>query len=81
MKPYVKPELFYESFELSQHIADCAWELQAANENVCYAVGDEDFNLDPYMHIFQNSSDICVVGPPEGYCYYSASNAIGLYAS
>lgn len=24
MKKYVKPELFYESFELSQHIAGCS---------------------------------------------------------
>lgn len=23
MKPYVKPELYYESFELAQHIAGC----------------------------------------------------------
>ena len=27
MKNYVKPELFYERYELSQHIADCAWEV------------------------------------------------------
>ncbi len=23
MKPYVKPELYFESFELAQHIAGC----------------------------------------------------------
>lgn len=28
MKNYVKPELFYERYELSQHIADCAWEYK-----------------------------------------------------
>ena len=25
MKKYVKPEIYYENFELSQHIADCGW--------------------------------------------------------
>ncbi len=27
MKKYVKPELFFENYELSQHIAACAWDL------------------------------------------------------
>ena len=27
MKKYVKPELFFERYELSQHIADCTWEM------------------------------------------------------
>lgn len=27
MKKYVKPELFYESFELSQHIAGCSLQI------------------------------------------------------
>ena len=40
MKKYVKPELFYERFELSQHIADCGWELKQAN-NTCVAEPDE----------------------------------------
>ena len=28
MKPYIKPELYYENFELSQHIAACAYDMQ-----------------------------------------------------
>ena len=28
VKKYIKPELFYEFYELSQHIADCTWELK-----------------------------------------------------
>lgn len=35
MKKYVKPELFYERYELSQHIADCAWELNSSNKADC----------------------------------------------
>ena len=38
MKTYVKPELFFESFELSQHIAGCS--LQLNNEvQTCTASG------------------------------------------
>ena len=40
MKKYVKPELFYERFELSQHIADCGWELKHADGS-CKANPDE----------------------------------------
>ena len=40
MKKYVKPELFYERFELSQHIADCMWELTYAR-NACVAKPDD----------------------------------------
>ena len=31
MKKYVKPELFYESFELSQHIAGCNLTINTAD--------------------------------------------------
>lgn len=40
MKKYVKPELFYEHYELSQHIADCAWEMTYATKEVCVAKTD-----------------------------------------
>ncbi len=41
MKNYVKPELFYERYELSQHIADCAWEYQNFNTSPsCELVAD-----------------------------------------
>ena len=33
MKKYVKPELFYESFELSQHIAGCQVQLQSTADD------------------------------------------------
>ena len=46
MKKYVRPELFYESFELSQHIAGCSLTTlkvngapQAGEPVVCGAVG------------------------------------------
>ena len=39
MKPYVKPELYYENFELAQHIAGCNVTLEASNPMDCTATG------------------------------------------
>lgn len=39
MKTYVKPELYYESFELSQHIAGCNLELGPTDVLNCTASG------------------------------------------
>ena len=42
MKPYIKPELFYERYEVSQHIADCAWEWENSTDpNNCMALPDQ----------------------------------------
>lgn len=40
MKAYVKPELFVESYELSQHIATCGIDVQNAGETNCAALDD-----------------------------------------
>lgn len=41
MKSYVKPELYFESFELSQHIATCDWDMNNhRSSNDCTAVND-----------------------------------------
>lgn len=42
MRKYVKPVLFYEHYELSQHIADCHWELISVNEDTCQAKADDN---------------------------------------
>lgn len=80
MKKYVKPEIYYENFELSQHIADCGWELKAANENTCYAKGDTSWGYSDDVKAFINNSGICDI-QPEGYCYTNGSSAVGLYKS
>ena len=37
MKAYVKPELFYERYELSKHIADCGIEFKNSTKvEECY---------------------------------------------
>ena len=79
MKAYVKPELFYESFELSQNIAACGWDLQFENETSCYAVMDGDITdsdngvsgaiFPDMVKLFVNEK--CTVN--EVYCYTNGS--------
>ena len=45
MKVYEKPRITIEQFTLSQHVADCGWELQAGNEDSCIANPDPEWNL------------------------------------
>ena len=83
MKKYVKPELFYERYELSQHIADCAWELQAGDENSCAATPDQN-HLPGYNWSILNNDKVCEAGPDtvEDYCYQpGTSGEAGLFAS
>lgn len=40
MKTYVKPEIYFESFELSQHIAACGWYLNSNDASSCTAEQD-----------------------------------------
>lgn len=81
MKPYVKPELYYENFTLSQHIADCGWELQSANVDACYAKGDTEWGYPDDVFPFAQGNDACADGPVEGYCYTNSSSAVGLFKS
>ncbi len=39
MKTYVKPEIYFESFELSQNIAACDWELNNNDVSACTSDG------------------------------------------
>lgn len=57
MKKYVKPELFYERFELSQHIADCQWQYIQA-QNSCPAQGDADDGLGSYRMFTNNDCNV-----------------------
>lgn len=56
MKKYVKPELFYENYELSQHIAACHWDLNSADRGSCTAEGE--WRGQSWI-LFNNSGDGC----------------------
>lgn len=80
MKVYEKPRITIEQFTLSQHVADCGWELQAGNEDSCYADPDPEWNIEvpDGTKMFLGSSCNFI---PESYCYTDADGAFGLFRS
>ena len=75
MKKYVKPELVYESFELTQQIAACRFDSQnTANDDDCQFYG-WDAVLGEFITIFKSNctntdNNEWVV---DSYCYHNAS--------
>lgn len=72
MKKYVKPELFFENYELSQHIAACAWDLNLESDKVCGFYNEHN----PGYTIF-TTVGVCEFVTEEGYCY-QATGADGI---
>lgn len=76
MKPYVKPELFYESFELSQHIAVCGIDVNSAVDT-CAQILDEEFW--PGLggsRVFDTNCDVDTE-VIDVYCYTAGTNEAG----
>lgn len=83
MKKYVKPELFYEQFELTQHIADCAWELTNSTKDTCHAQADPDY-LPGFHNLFMHDANGCVLIPGtnyQDYCYHDGAQGVNVFAS
>ena len=85
MKKYVKPELFFEQFELSQHIADCAWELLTPTKDTCSASPDPEWlGWLAGNNLFMNEQNGCSLIPGENYgkyCYQDGAGGINVFAS
>ena len=83
MKNYVKPELFFESYELSQNIAACGWDLVDPKTGTptwnspehCQAVGDPAWGNPAYV-VFTKAADCETV--LESYCYENSADNIGM---
>lgn len=82
MKKYVKPELFYERYELSQHIADCAWELQANSDTSCHAEPDDN-DYPGFSNLFHAQQIGCVMTTDQwqDYCYTNGAEGYNLFKS
>ena len=82
MKKYVKPELFYEQFELSKHIADCAWELALGDEKVCCATPDSA-KIPVSENLFMSENNGCIVMSDEYqyYCYQGGAEGANVFKS
>ena len=77
MKQYVKPDLYYENFELSQHIATCGIDVCNASDKFSCAYLDESF-WDYSDRVFEANYN-CVVDRAnvEGYCETVGTNEAG----
>lgn len=84
MKAYIKPELFYERYEVSQHLADCAWEYQLAiDPHNCKATPDPE-KLAGMPTLFLDEAIGCQfvdANEYEHYCYQNSAAAIKLHIS
>lgn len=79
MKKYVKPELFYESFELSQHIAACGIDVNYADTGSCTPTLDPDFWGGMEDTVFNSGRDDCSmdISVIEVYCYTAGTSEAG----
>lgn len=53
-RPYCKPDVIYEAFEMTQSVAACGWDLNNADTSVCGAVGDSWDFANPAITLFQS---------------------------
>lgn len=79
MKNYVKPELFYERYELSQHIADCAWEYKNATGDGCDLVADLN-QIGDEGTLFNDGCSI-PLSKYEEYCYQNSADNLNTFVS
>ncbi|MDD6262311.1 MAG: hypothetical protein PUA83_04365 [Clostridiales bacterium] len=80
MKAYVKPDLVYENFELSENIAACGWDLNQNSKDVCVAAGDPNFGNSGNLFI---ANIACTITPDmlETYCYEVSTTGNNVFQS
>lgn len=78
MKAYVKPELFVESYELSQHIASCGIDVHYADTASCNPSLDPNFWNGLTETVF-SADRSCDMTPEsiEVYCYTVGTSEAG----
>lgn len=81
MKKYVKPEVLFEKFELNQHIADCAWELQQGSKDACVAEPD-DKKLPGLPTLFtETASCYFTEDVYQDFCYQNGASSANVFMS
>lgn len=78
MKAYVKPELFVERYELSQHIAACGIDVHYADTASCKPTLDAGF-WGSSDTVFNNGRTECSIDISniEAYCYTVGTTEAG----
>ena len=82
MKAYVKPQLFYERYELSQHIADCTWNMTLKDTDGCIGnAADKGYPAD--MFVFSSSNSACTVSSDilGAYCVMASTTSKVIFTS
>lgn len=80
MKKYVKPELYFESFQLSQHIAACGYDQLPKNDafhqskpEECAFAGDVELG-NIAGNYFMDPDNGCVIINLDRYCYTNGTD-------
>ncbi|MBQ7889423.1 MAG: hypothetical protein IJ356_06660 [Erysipelotrichaceae bacterium] len=81
MKKYIKPELYFESFTLSQNIAACTFDLMLNDKSACVAEGDAGFGLGGLRMFVETSVCGTDTVTPEDYCYTTGSDLMRVLQS
>ena len=83
-KAYEKPRAYVERFELSQHIAACAWDMPkpTPGEEGCIATSDTEWGLPAGLTMFTDISK-CAFTPSafESFCYTTGAEGNNLFNS
>lgn len=82
MKKYVKPDLYYENFELSTHVAACAWDMgNLQSKDTCSAQADNEYLGFGDVSLFNNEK--CDIGDAdyEDYCWTNGSVGANVFNS
>ena len=86
MKKYVKPELFFERYELAQHIAACAWDMTLSSAETCAATPDPEIFKDwggftATLFMERSMCDMIAGEEYQDYCYQNGADGISTHAS
>lgn len=78
MKSYVKPELFYESFEMNQSIAACGIDVNHVDTSVCTPSLDPNLWGGLELTVF-SAEKSCDLTPDaiDVYCYTAGTSEAG----
>lgn len=82
MKKYVKPELIYESFELTEQIAACDFDSKNSFTTVeqCSFTGSSDnFGIGEGTYFLDTNSSCNI--KLEAYCYHASAGGVNLFNS
>ena len=84
MKKYVKPAIFLESFELTQHIAgNCEFVMNATADGACKAtlIDGKTAGAPAGLTIFNSGNCFATPQQYDIFCYYSSANGWNLATS